>query len=198
MSLKDASLKEEKAQARKAALARRRAAFARAGARAGEAVAGRFLAAIEPPAGAPVSGYWPFGEELDPRPLMTALAGRSHAIGLPVISGRDRPLVFRRWRPGDPLEEGAYGILAPREDAPLLVPELLLVPLLAFDRRGYRLGYGGGYYDRTLAALRAQGPVLAVGLAFAQQEVDAVPHGAQDQRLDWIVTEREAITFEAP
>ena len=178
----------------------RRTAGARRGAIAGDtaAVTDRFLAAVAMPPGATVSGYWPMRSELDPRPLMSALSARGHPVCLPVVTGKDRPLLFRAWRPGDALEPGGFGTQVPPPnqmgaDQEEIVPSYLLVPLLAFDRAGYRLGYGGGFYDRTLAALRAVGPVSAIGLAFAAQEIDSVPHDATDARLDWIVTEAEAI-----
>ena len=171
-----------------------RSALARA---AGEAVPAqlleRFDAALQPAPVTIVSGYWPSRDEIDPRPLMAALHRRGHLCALPVIAGAAAPLVFRRWAPGDALAAGGYDIPVPPEGAPALTPGLLLVPLLAFDRTGVRLGYGGGFYDRTLEALRAAGPVLAVGLAYAGQAVACVPCEASDQRLDWIVTETEAI-----
>jgi 5-formyltetrahydrofolate cyclo-ligase len=152
-----------------------------------------FDAALQPASGTIVSGYWPSRDEIDPRPLMAALHHRGHVCALPVIAGAAIPLVFRRWAPGDALVAGGYDIPVPSESAPQLAPGLLLVPLLAFDRTGARLGYGGGFYDRTLDASRAVGPVLAVGLAYAGQMVAGVPCEASDQRLDWIVTEAEAI-----
>jgi 5-formyltetrahydrofolate cyclo-ligase len=120
---------------------------------------------------------------------MTALEARGHGLCLPVVVGRGRALAFRRWRTGEALIEGAYGAQVPANGAEVCTPTVLLVPLLAFDRAGYRLGYGGGFYDRTLAGLRAQAPVLAVGLAYAGQEMPAVPREATDQPLDWLVTE---------
>lgn len=169
--------------------ATRRSAAARAAPAAGEALAAQVLQAIDLPAGALVSGYAPMRDEIDPHPLLAALAARGHGLCLPVVAGKGRPLVFRRWRPGAPLVEGAYGALVPEEGAETCAPAVLLVPLLAFDRAGYRLGYGGGFYDRTLAGLRGQGPVLAIGVAFAGQEVPAVPREATDQPLDWLATE---------
>ncbi|MEM7225035.1 MAG: 5-formyltetrahydrofolate cyclo-ligase [Pseudomonadota bacterium] len=148
-------------------------------------------------AGVPVSGYWPKGKEIDPRPLMAHLADRGHSIGLPVMIGMDKPLLFRHWKEGDTLEPVGFGLLEPVAEAPELSPSLLLVPLLAFDRTGIRLGYGGGFYDRTLKGLRAQGPTVAIGLAFGDQELDQVPHHEADQALDWVVTEREAIAIAA-
>lgn len=176
-----------------AASARAAAAEALPPAEAGGFVAERLLGAVTLPEGCVVSGYWPVGDELDVRPLLTQLHGMGHPIGLPVVIARGQPLGFRRWEPGTPMVEATYGIRVPEAGAPELVPAFLVVPLLAFDRAGHRLGYGGGFYDRTLAALRRTGPVLAVGVAFAAQEVAAVPRDPLDQRLDWIVTEREVI-----
>lgn len=188
------SLDDEKRRLRAVAAARRdEAGDAETRMRAAEALAERIVSRVERPAGCPVSAYWPMGSEIDPRPAMTRLFGEGHPIGLPVIPGRRQPLVFRAWRPGQVLEPGGFGTSRPAADQPVVVPRLLLVPLLAFDRAGYRLGYGGGFYDRTLATLRAQGPVTAVGVAFAVQEVPAVPRDETDERLDLVVTEAEVI-----
>jgi 5-formyltetrahydrofolate cyclo-ligase len=145
------------------------------------------------PAGATIAGYWPIGDELDVRPLMERLHVRGCALCLPVVVAKGRPLLFRRWRPGDALVPGGLGIPVPGEGAGEVRPDLLLVPLLAFDRGGHRLGYGAGFYDRTLALLRSDGPVTAVGVGYDAQEVPAVPRDALDQPLDWIVTERRAL-----
>lgn len=175
---------------------------------AADALRDRFLEELVRPgliADGPVAGYWPLGSELDVRPLLLHLRtgglrtgghktdGRS--IALPVSGPRGQALTFRDWDPALPLAAGRYGIQEPGADRPEVVPAVLLVPMLAFDRRGHRLGYGAGYYDRTLDALRAIRPVLAVGMAFAAQEMDAVPCGAHDERLDWILTERETLRF---
>ena len=143
----------------------------------------------------PVAGYWPLGSELDVRPLLLHLRSFGRLVALPVSGPRGQALTFRAWDPAVPLAAGRYGIHEPDADCPEVVPAVLLVPLLAFDRAGHRLGYGAGYYDRTLDALRAVRPVLAVGVAFAAQEVDAVPCADHDERLDWIVTERFALRF---
>ncbi len=190
------TVEDEKARLR--ALAKeRRSAAARQEGEAGTAICARFLAALVPLPAAAVSGYWPIGSELDSRPLLAALHERGHVIGLPVVTGRGAPLLFRAWRPGDALMPARFGLQEPAADRPTVVPELLIVPLLAFDRQGNRLGYGGGFYDRTLAGLRGadQGGrrTLAVGVGFAAQELGALPHGATDQRLDWVVTEAEVI-----
>ncbi len=154
------------------------------------AVRERVLGSGLVPEGAVVSGFWPIGDEFDPRPLMEALAAKGHHLCLPVVVGRGRPLAFRAWAPGEPLERAGFGLSVPRWDAPPAIPRFLIVPLLAFDRRGYRVGYGAGYYDRTIAELRAHVRSLcAVGVGFALQEVPEVPALAHDQRLDAVATE---------
>lgn len=181
---------------RKAALRaeqrRRRRELAISGAAAGEAMAKRLIAAFALPAAAVVSGYWPLEDELDPRPCMTGLAELGHPLALPRVQGRGRPLAFHAWRPGDVLIAGPFGVMEPDAGAPRARPRVLLVPLLAFDREGRRLGYGAGYYDMVLRELRAGGPApLAIGVAFAAQEVDEVPTGLRDEPLDAVVTERD-------
>lgn len=158
-----------------------------------EALRARVLEAAPLPAGAVVAGYWPMRGEIDVLPLLGALSQRGQVTALPAVIGRKDPLVFRRWAPGEPLEEGLYGTRHPAVSAAVVRPVCLLVPLLAFDRKGIRLGYGGGFYDRTLAALRAVGPVVAVGVAYAGQEVESLPAEPHDERLDWVVTEKEII-----
>ncbi|WP_439550802.1 5-formyltetrahydrofolate cyclo-ligase [Falsiroseomonas sp.] len=177
-------LAELKAEARKAALARRLGQDALT---CGEALAAHLMRDLPPPPGAIVAGFWPMGPEIDIRPLLHALHERGHAIALPVTPKRGQPLHFRQWRPDDALARGPMGTSQPGPDAAALVPDWLLVPLLAFDRAGRRLGYGGGYYDRTLAALPG---ATAIGTAFACQEVDEVPAGPEDAPLTAIVTER--------
>jgi len=142
-----------------------------------------------------VSAFWSVDTELGTEPLMRALAERGTVVGLPVVVAKATPLVFRRWFPGMTMVPAVHDIPVPPADAETVDPDVLIVPLLAFDRQGYRVGYGGGFYDRTLAAKRgAGGPVTAIGYAFAAQEVDAVPHESYDQPLDVIVTEAETIT----
>jgi 5-formyltetrahydrofolate cyclo-ligase len=186
-------LPAEKRAARAAAQARRAAAAAAAPPGAREAAAARLLAALE--GAAVVSAYLPIRDEADPLPAMAALHARGVAVCVPVVEGRGLPLRFRLWRPGCALVEGPFGVRIPAEDRPA-TPGALAVPLLAFDRAGFRLGYGGGFYDRTLTALRAAGPVRAVGFARAAQEVAAVPRDDTDARLDLIVTEAETIAPE--
>lgn len=151
------------------------------------------LARIDLPAGTCISGYWPLGDELDLRPLLLALHDLGHPLCLPVVTGSGAPLIFRSWKPGDSLVPASFATQVPAESQAEITPSLLLVPLLAFDRDGNRLGYGGGFYDRTLAKLRADKATLAVGIAYAGQEVPRVHHDSGDETLDWLVTEAEVI-----
>lgn len=177
----DATLTDLKAAARKAAFATRKAAFA-----AGQGQAAELLAdVLAAHRGRALSGYMPMRTEIDPLPAMAAHDG---AVGVPVIMGAAQPLRFREWSPGCALMAGEFGALIPAEGA-WIEPQVVIVPLLAFDARGYRLGYGGGFYDRTLEGLRARHDIVAIGFAFAAQEVEAVPIDATDQKLDLIVTE---------
>jgi 5-formyltetrahydrofolate cyclo-ligase len=136
-----------------------------------------------------VGGYRPQGSEIDPEPLMRRLALAGASLAMPVAIRTDAELVYRAWSPGDLLAPDAFGIPAPAPGAPTLTPELIIAPVLAFDRRGGRLGQGGGSFDRTLERLRAAGRVFAIGLAFAGQEVAEVPLEPHDQPLDAILTE---------
>lgn len=183
-----------KNRARKTALSRRKAAHAAHPDVARDLVA-NFPDEIWPGVGQVVAAYWAANSEIDAIRLIETFHCEQARIVLPRVAGPDRPLDFRAWHPDDELETGAHGISAPTEGATPLSPELLLVPLLAFDDRGYRLGYGGGYYDRTLEALRASGPVTTVGLAFEAQRVGKLPVQRHDQRLDWIITEKRAYRF---
>ena len=142
-----------------------------------------------------VTAFWPIGEEIDVRPLMQALVEAGCRLALPVVQGKRQPLAFRAWAPGDDLEAGVFGTFHPFSHREALEPDALLVPLVACDGEGWRLGYGGGFYDRTLAALRARRRVTAVGVGYDEQVVDAVPHGPDDQRLDWLLTDRRACAF---
>ncbi len=173
--------------AREMAFAARKLAFA-----GGQGQAAEILADYLAGQGDKVlSGYMPMRTEMDPLPAMAAHQG---TVGVPVIIGKAQPLRFREWSPGAKMVEGTFKALIPA-DGMWVEPEVLIVPLLAYDARGYRLGYGGGFYDRTLEALRARGPVLAVGFAFAAQEVAEVPIDATDQRLDAVVTETGVTVF---
>ena len=175
-------MSDPKAAARTAAFARRKAAFG-----AGQGQAAELLAdVLSAHAGKVLAGYMPMRTEIDPLP---AMAAHQSLVGVPVIMAAATPLKFREWAPGVAMIAGDFGALIPAEGA-WITPQVVIVPLLAFDTRGYRLGYGGGFYDRTLQGLRAKGPILAIGFAFAAQEVDAVPTDAFDQKLDLVVTEK--------
>ncbi len=185
--MNDVKAQDMKAGAREAAFAARKTAFA-----AGQGQAAEILADyLAGQGGKVLSGYMPMRTEIDPLPAMAAHQG---TVGVPVIIGKGMALRFREWSPGAKMVEGAFNALIPEEGL-WVEPQVLIVPLLAFDARGYRLGYGGGFYDRTLEALRAKGPVLAVGFAFAAQEVAEVPIDATDQRLDAVVTEKGVTVF---
>ena len=183
-----------KKRARKTALARRAEAHA-AQSDAAAALVEHFPDEIWPGVGQVVAGYVAHRTEIDPVRLIETFHCEQARIALPRVDGPAEPLVFHQWQPGDALKAGAHGIAAPAPDSPKLKPALVLVPLLAFDHRGYRLGFGGGYYDRTLESLRAAGPVIVIGLAFEAQRMKKVPVQRHDQRLDWIITEKRAYRF---
>jgi 5-formyltetrahydrofolate cyclo-ligase len=153
-----------------------------------------FAKAVELPPDAIVAGYIASGSELNAAPLMTALEERGVALALPVVGERGQRLIFRRWKSGDALTPNRYDIGEPLPDKAEVTPSHLLVPLLAFDDNGFRLGYGGGYYDRTLAALRAATKIKAIGLAFHAQRLAFVPRGPGDEPLDLILTERNVVS----
>jgi 5-formyltetrahydrofolate cyclo-ligase len=175
------SVDDAKAVARKAAFAARKEAFAKGQGQAAELLAD----VLAPHRGKALAGYMAMRTEVDPTAAMAAHQG---PVGVPVILGAGQALKFREWSPGCAMMAGEFGAFIPAEGA-WVEPEVVIVPLVAFDARGYRLGYGGGFYDRTLAGLRARHGVLAVGFAFAAQELPEVPIDQYDQRLDVIVTE---------
>ena len=177
-----------KSQLREAALARRDEMPAEARAAAGEAIAARALPVAVSP-GMIVSGFMPIRSELNPLPLLRRFADAGAELALPAVAGRGRPLIMRAWSFGAPLERQQWGIREPAADAATVAPDILIVPLAAFDQRGYRIGYGAGYYDLTLAALRAVKSVTAIGVGYAAQEIDEVPVLPHDQRLDLVLTE---------
>jgi 5-formyltetrahydrofolate cyclo-ligase len=181
-----------KATLRREALARRDALSAEVRAAAAQAIAARpFPVAV--PAGAIVSGFMPMKSEINPLPLMRMLADAGAGLALPAVAGKGKPLTMRAYMFGESLASGVWGIREPGPDAREVFPDILLVPLLAFDRRGHRIGYGAGYYDMTIAGLRARKTVLAVGIAFAAQEIAQVPTTPRDARLDLVLTENEVI-----
>jgi 5-formyltetrahydrofolate cyclo-ligase len=189
-----ASIEDSKVAIRREAMARRDALTADLRKAAADTIAAReFPLAIAP--GIVVSGFMPMKTEINPLPLLRKLAEAGATLALPVVAGRGKPLIMRAWRWGEELASGVWGLREPKPEAPEVDPDILLVPLLAFDRASHRIGYGAGYYDMTIAGLRARKAVTAIGLAFAEQEISAVPATPRDERLDLVLTEREVIRF---
>jgi 5-formyltetrahydrofolate cyclo-ligase len=183
-----------KSDLRASALAARDALSSEARAAAAAAIAARGLP-VEIAPGAIVSAYSPIRSEIDPTPLMRALGAQGARLALPAVLARGKVLAFRAWSPNDRLMLGPLGILEPSPAAAEVVPDILLVPLAAFDRLGHRIGYGAGHYDFTLAHLRKVKPITAIGLAFAAQEIDAVPALQHDVALDYVLTETRCFDF---
>ncbi len=185
----DASNAASKKTLRAAALARRDALDPHLRQHAAEALAARGLP-FAMPSGTIVSGFAPMKSEINPVPLMHKLADQGAQLALPVVTGRGKPLLFRAWALHQPLAAvGAWRIREPKPDAPEVEPDVILVPLAAFDRAGHRLGYGARYYDLTIEALRAKKKIIAVGVAYASQEIELVPAEPHDQMLDYVLTE---------
>lgn len=186
-------IESRKAELREKAF-RRRAALGEAYRRnAADLAARQFFSGVPiGPAGA-VACYWRIRDEIDCLPILTRLMEQGQPVCLPAVTAPDAPLQLRLWEPGTELQPAGYGTLAPGDLAPVVEPAILIIPVVGFDAMGTRLGYGGGYYDRTLAALR-QRP-LRVGLAFAAQEVETIPRGPHDVPLDMVVTEEGVISF---
>jgi 5-formyltetrahydrofolate cyclo-ligase len=185
---------QSKSDLRAAALSARDGLSSEQRASAAAAIAARGLP-VEITPGAIVSAYSPIRSEIDPAPLMRALGAQGARLALPAVLARGKALAFRAWSPNDRLMLGPLGILEPSPAAAEVVPDILLVPLAAFDRLGHRIGYGAGHYDYTLAHLRKVKPVTAIGLAFAAQEIDAVPALQHDERLDYVLTETRVFDF---
>jgi 5-formyltetrahydrofolate cyclo-ligase len=186
------SIEDAKAAIRRDARARRDALPPDMGAAAAQAIAARpFPVAVSP--GMIVSGFMPMKSEINPLPLMRALADAGARLALPVVAGRGKPLVMRAYALGETLAAGVWGIREPKPDAPEVLPDVVIVPLLVFARDGHRIGYGAGYYDMTIAGLRAKKTIHAVGIGFAAQEIASVPSTPRDARLDLVLTEREVI-----
>jgi 5-formyltetrahydrofolate cyclo-ligase len=181
-----------KATIRAEALARRDALPAATRAAAAETIAARSLP-LRIERGMIVSGFSPMKSEINPVPLMRKLADAGARLALPAIAGRGRPLIMRAWSFGDRLASGQWGIREPTPEAPEVAPDIVIVPLAAFDRAGHRIGYGAGYYDMTINGLRARKAVTAIGIAFAAQEIPRVPATEHDERLDLVLTENETI-----
>ena len=179
---------------RRAVMAQRRTAHGARGAAAAAALAQRVADAV-PAAGRKVAGYWPLGDELDCRPALAALKAAGAEVALPVVAGQGQVLIFRTWAPGDALESGPFGTSHPTVRAALVAPNVLLLPLIAFDLTGQRLGYGAGYYDRTVAAFRKERAVTVIGVAYDEQEVAAVPIDEHDQTMDAVITDSRTIWF---
>jgi 5-formyltetrahydrofolate cyclo-ligase len=179
---------------RAAALARRNALSGEARASAAQAIVARAFP-VEIVRGAVVSGYWPIRSEFDPMPLMRHLAAQGAQLALPVVTGRDQPLMFRAWTAEAQLLRAQLGIMEPSPQSAAVEPDIVLMPLAAFDRAGHRIGYGAGHYDRTLLQLRVSKPIVAIGLAFAVQEIEAIPVLPHDVRLDYVLTEDRTIDF---
>ncbi|MGE3830255.1 MAG: 5-formyltetrahydrofolate cyclo-ligase [Parvibaculaceae bacterium] len=182
-----------KRQARTMAAAKRAKAHKALGDRGGLLLAQHEFPVTRGSGAAWVSGFHPYQDEISVLPLLARLVSEGWFSALPVVIAKGKPLVFRAWAPGEPTTRGVWDIHIPPESAPEAAPDVLLVPLLGFDRRGYRLGYGGGFYDRTLAELRQKKAITAIGIGYADQELDEVPIAAYDEPLDWIMTERGVI-----
>lgn len=181
-----------KIELREAALARRDAIPPEQRRAAAEIIAARPLP-IAPHSGMIVSGFMPIRSEINPLPLMHRYGEAGAQLALPAIQSREKPLSIRAWSAGDKLVPGQWNIREPVPEAPEVVPDVMLVPLAAFDRRGHRIGYGAGHFDRTIAAARSRKRVVAVGIAFAVQEIAAVPNSTHDEPLDLVLTEHEVI-----
>ena len=163
---------------------------------AGAQLVQRLLELLMPVRGISIAGYMTLGDELDCAPSLSALHANGARLALPVTAGPGQELQFRAWTPGAALENGPFGTLHPVASAPLVEPDILLVPLVAFDAAGHRLGYGSGFYDRTLAALRARRDLLAIGLAYDGQEVPSIMADENDQRLNAVITEARVLAFD--
>src|SRR5262249_5245354 len=189
-----ATVESLKTQIRRDAAARRDALPAAERAAAAATIAARPLP-VALSSGAIVSGFSPLKSEINPVPLMRAFAAAGATLARQVVAGRGKPLTMRAWNFGEPLVSGVWGIREPPPSAPEVFPDILIVPMLAFDRAGQRIGYGAGYYDMTIGRLRGMKPVVAIGIAYAAQEVNEVPATPRDATLDLVLTEREVIDF---
>ena len=187
------SLDREKSEFRKTTQALRRRAAETSGPNAGISLSDHLAARFGHLVGQAFSGYMPIGTEIDVLPTIARLEQAGLYATLPVVTATEQPLKFRRWTAGTQLEPGPLRTRHPAAESPEMVPDLLIIPMLAFDSNGYRIGWGGGFYDRTLAKLRVKKEVIAIGAAFAAQQVDKIPRDHHDARLDWIATEKGLI-----
>jgi 5-formyltetrahydrofolate cyclo-ligase len=184
-----------KRRLRKTAMDVRAAANATAGPLSGDLLAAQFLENVPVSGGTVVAGYWPIRDEISPLPLLRRLHEAGTPVTLPAVTEKGGILTFRAWEPDIDLEDGPYGTSHPPSGDDEREPDVVVVPMLAFDDDGNRLGYGAGYYDRVLASLRRTRPVVAVGIAFEAQRVKSLPHDENDQRLDWVATENATRRF---
>ncbi len=191
----EAVLSLDKQQVRKAASAKRTQIHKSLQTSAEKKLAAIGLDFLGPAQGRVVSGFYPYLSEISVLALFEDLFQKGWITSLPVVVKKDSPLEFRQWKVGDETKAGPWGILEPLDTAPVVIPDVLLVPLLAFDKSGYRLGYGGGFYDRTIVKLKAQKPVIVVGVCYSAQEVEKVPTQPHDEKLDWVLTENGPIKF---
>ena len=190
----DTSISDQKTELRTATFALRDAMPADERQRGAETIAARpFPVAVAP--GTIVSGFMPLKSEISPLPLLRRLADAGARLALPAIAGRGKPLTMRAYAFGDEFARGQWGIREPKPEQPEVFPDVLIVPLACFDRAGHRIGYGAGYYDMTIHRLRGMKKVIAIGIAFAAQEIAKVPATERDERLDLVLTEREVIDF---
>lgn len=194
MSALQNNISNAKGTLREATLALRDAMPAAERQQAAATIAARGLpTAIKP--GSIVAGFMPMKSEINPLPLLRRLADAGAQLALPCIAGRGKPLIMRAWNFGDDFKAGQWGIREPLPEAPQVAPDILIVPLACFDRAGHRIGYGAGYYDMTIHALRANKTITAIGVAFALQEIPTVPASEHDERLDFVLTERDVLKF---
>jgi 5-formyltetrahydrofolate cyclo-ligase len=190
------SITELKTALRRTAMALRRAAHTENGTAAARTLCQRLSADITLK-DKTIAGYWPLGDELDCRPALEGVIAQGGKVALPVVAGQGQVLLFRGWQPGDPLDPGPFGTAHPTVRSAVVTPDVLLLPLLAFDNTGHRLGYGAGYYDRTVDALRRQRSIIVIGVAYDAQEVGAVPRDPHDQQMDAVMTDRRTLWFNA-
>lgn len=189
----DESTSESKRAIRADIRLKRRSVFNQFGMEYAEDIANHFVKHIPLMPQSVISAYWPIRSEVNIEPLMEKLVRNGHFLCLPCVATDGKSLVFRRYRLGDILDTGPYSLPQPMETSEEMQPYVLVVPMLAFSREGNRLGYGKGFYDRTIRSIRKEKPITVIGIAFSDQEVDSIPTEEHDQVMDWIITEKEVI-----